>query len=324
MILLAAQPDKPVSGSEGSAFEVVMDGSPGTPADHSNATATQAPGSDTPTPTPAPPQPPSAPTPAPSQPAPPPPAPPAPTPPAPTPPAPEEPPAPEPPAPDPSPPVPQPPPPAPTPPAPPVPTAPPRVSLPSPDATDATPPPPERPPLDIQPLPPLDFTPPPRPQQLARPQPRSPQRSASGFPTPQNWSLSGGLVSPSGPRGAAGQSSLLAGPAVLGPNLDGPRITGAQLGSDWIGEYTAWVRSHLYYPEQAAANREDGSTEVLVKIDRSGKVLSVELVGRSGSQWLDLATTGIFRGARVPPFPRNVDGDTATVDQTIHYILRQR
>lgn len=104
----------------------------------------------------------------------------------------------------------------------------------------------------------------------------------------------------------------------------GPRITGADLGDDWIGSYETWVRAHLYYPEQAAANGEDGTAEVILKIDRSGKVLSVELVTRSGSQWLDLEATGMFRGARVPPFPSNVTGDTATIDQTIHYILKRR
>jgi TonB family protein len=157
-----------------------------------------------------------------------------------------------------------------------------------------------------------------------RPQTQTPQRSASGFPTPQNWSLSGGLVSRPSQRGAGGDSSLMTGPAVLGPSIPGPRITGADLGRDWIGEYTAWVRAHMYYPEQAAANGEDGTAEVILQINRSGKVLSVELVTRSGSQWLDLSTTGIFRGARVPPFPDNVTGDTATIDQTIHYILRRR
>jgi protein TonB len=116
---------------------------------------------------------------------------------------------------------------------------------------------------------------------------------------------------------------MMAGPAIMGPSVQGPRISGANLGSDWVSLYTAWVRSHLFYPEQAALNGEDGTAEVILQINRSGKVLSVELVTRSGSQWLDLSTTGMFRGARVPPFPANVTEDTATIDQTIHYILRR-
>ena len=132
------------------------------------------------------------------------------------------------------------------------------------------------------------------------------------------------MVSPPSRQGSGGQSlSMNMGPSVAGPSIPGPRISGADLGADWISLYTAWVRSHLYYPEQAALNGEDGSTEVIVEINRSGKVLSVQLVGRSGSQWLDLSTTAMFRGARVPPFPANVTGDTATVEQTIHYVLRR-
>jgi protein TonB len=84
------------------------------------------------------------------------------------------------------------------------------------------------------------------------------------------------------------------------------------------------VQAHLYYPEQAALNGEDGTAEVVLEIDRYGKVLSVELVTPSGSQWLDLSTQGMFRGAHVPAFPQGTKEDTATVDQTIHYILRGR
>jgi protein TonB len=153
---------------------------------------------------------------------------------------------------------------------------------------------------------------------LARPLIRPAPRSPSGFPAPQNWSLTGGLVSPPAQQGASGRSLM------AGPSLPTPTITGANLGRDWIAAYSAWVHEHLYYPEQAALNGEDGTTEVVVRIDRTGRVLSVELVGRSGSQWLDMSTTGMFRGARVPAFPPDTKEDVATVDQTIHYILRRR
>jgi protein TonB len=334
-LILWLPPHKVLSGSSGPSFEMIMDGSPGTPNERSQETAAAPPGSNTPVDDPkqTTPAPPPAPVPDPARPpAPPPPAPVAPAPPAPEPPAPVAPPAP--PVPDvpPAPPAPvtppTPPPDAPPAPTPPPPNALPRVTLQDPDQVpDLVPPPLTRPPMDMTPLPPLTFAPPPpppRPRQIARPQTQAPQRSASGFPTPQNWSLSGGLVSRPSQRGAGGDSALMAGPSLLGPSIPGPRITGADLGRDWIGEYTAWVRAHMYYPEQAAANNEDGTVEVIVQINRSGKVLSVELVTRSGSQWLDLATTGLFRGARVPRFPDNVTSDTATVDQTIHYIMKRR
>jgi protein TonB len=171
------------------------------------------------------------------------------------------------------------------------------------------------------PLPPPPVTPPtpPRPRQLARPQYRpTPRNNPSGFPAPQDWSFGGGQLSRPSQQGAGGQSLM------AGPSIPTPHITGAQLGRDWIAAYSAWVQAHLYYPEQAALNNEDGTTEVAVEIDRTGKVLSVQLITRSGSQWLDLSTTGMFRGAHVPPFPQDTKENTATVDQTIHYILQRR
>ena len=220
-------------------------------------------------------------------------------------------------APEPMPPEPAPPDAAPTPETPPAPVtrpAPPRVELNLPSLPDEVPLLQQPPPLPELPRPP---TPPrPRPLQLARP--RLAPRNPFGFPTPQDWSFSGGLPSHPSQSGASGQASL------AGPSAPAPRITGAELGRDWLAAYTAWVRAHMYYPEQAAENGEDGTAEVVLSIDRYGKVLSVQLVTRSGSQWLDLETTGLFRGARVPPFPQGTKEDTATIDQTIHYVLQRR
>ncbi len=224
---------------------------------------------------------------------------------APPPPAPE---APTPPAPETAPPTP-PPQPAPPKPAPPAPPVPPRVEL---------PPPPLPAPLSIPvPQPPPTPAPPrPRPPVAARPvQPAEP-RSPSGFPRPQNYSFG----TPSRPTQLGGLGDA---PQTAGPYQPAPRITGAQLGRDWINAYSAWVQRHLYYPQQAADNGEDGTAEVLLTVDRYGRVQSVELVGRSGSQWLDLAIQGMFRRQIVPPFPPDTKENSATVDQTIHYILRR-
>jgi protein TonB len=307
---LPSPPPKPDSATE-SSYDLVLDGGAKTPTtpgkDTTPPAATQgaeskAPGREIE------PAPPPAPTPAPA-PAPPPPAPaPAPTPPAPPPPAPETPPAPQPPTPAPPPP---------TPPAPQTPTPPsqPQVYLPSPVLPEPVPLP--EPPLPLPPVPPTPPAPP-RPRQLARPLYRPAPRNPSGFPAPQDWSFSGGLLSHPSREGASGQA------LTAGPSMPSPHITGADLGRDWVAAYSAWVQAHLFYPEQAALNGEDGTAEVVMNIDRTGRVLSVELRSRSGSQWLDLSTTGMFRGAHVPPFPPGTKEDTATVDQTIHYILRRR
>ena len=329
LLLMPAQPPEHADTPE-SSFEIVMNGGAANPTapGQDQAPPAATPGLESPAPGPQPdPAPPPTIAPAPiPDPAPPPPAPEVQaTPPAPEPPAPETPPEPAPPAPE-APPVPEPPPPVPeTPPQPPEPpqpetpprpSAPPRVELPAPELPELVPLPAPPPPLPPPPPPPTPA--PPRPRQLARPLPRSTPRNPSGFPAPQDWSFTGGLVSPQSRSGASGQSLM------AGPSLPAPHITGAQLGRDWIAAYTAWVRAHLYYPEQAALNGEDGTAEVLVNIDRTGKVLSVELVTRSGSQWLDLSTTGMFRGAHVPAFPPDTKENDATVDQTIQYILRRR
>lgn len=168
-----------------------------------------------------------------------------------------------------------------------------------------------------QPLPmptPPPLPPPPRPRQFARPQQ---QRSPSGFPMPQNWSLAGAGSSRPTMQGGLGHAD------ITGPSQPAPMITGANLGRDWIAAYRAWVQARLYYPEQARELGQDGASEVILKINRYGKVLSVELISRSGSQWLDLETTGLFRGRSVPAFPPDTKEDEATIDQTIQYILRR-
>ena len=80
----------------------------------------------------------------------------------------------------------------------------------------------------------------------------------------------------------------------------------------------AWVRAHAYYPEQAAMNGEDGSVMVQVSANPDGRVTSVELERRSGSQWLDMALMALFRDAQLPPLHEN---EPITFNFTMHYIL---
>ncbi len=221
--------------------------------------------------------------------------------------------APTPPAPETAPPETAPPKPVPQKPAPPAPVVPPRVEL---------PPPPQPTPFSVPvppppaPPPPTPTPPQPRPPATARPTPPAEPRSSSGFQRPQNYSFG----TPSRPTQLGGLGDAA---RTAGPYQPAPQITGAQLGRDWVNAYSEWVQRHLYYPQQAAENGEDGTAEVMLTIDRYGRVQSVELVGRSGSKWLDLAIQGMFRRQIVPPFPPGTKEDSATVDQTIHYILRR-
>ena len=96
------------------------------------------------------------------------------------------------------------------------------------------------------------------------------------------------------------------------------RVAGAHVGPDWRNELSAWVRAHAYYPEQAAMNGEDGDVMVQVVAQPNGRVISVEMMQRSGSRWLDMALMALFRDANLPPLHAD---EGITFNFTMHYIL---
>lgn len=97
------------------------------------------------------------------------------------------------------------------------------------------------------------------------------------------------------------------------------RIAGAHVGADWRNELSAWVRAHAYYPYQAAMMGEDGTAMVEVVANPNGRVTSVRLLAKSGSQWLDIALQALFRDAQLPPL--HDENEPITFDFTMHYIL---
>jgi TonB family protein len=113
-------------------------------------------------------------------------------------------------------------------------------------------------------------------------------------------------------------------PAQSDANGSMGQVEGAQPSGSWRGAFLAWVRARSFYPEPARMNGEDGNSTVRLIIERSGRVRSVELRGRSGSRWLDLGVQSIFRDQQVPPFTPDMDGDTMTMTFTMRYILVYR
>lgn len=285
----------------------------------------------TPAPPPIPPAPPLPPEPEPPPPEPPPPPPPpvppapeptpepapTPVPPAPEPPAPE-PPAPEPPAPPPvvvpepapepvSPPPPTPPPPAPTPPEPPPPTPPPpasRLEAGNPLLT-----PPQIPDLDLAPPPAPDVPPPPTPPR-PRPRPRPAPAQQFTLNSPGAFDLSsrpsGGSATPP-PRGRyldlrLGQvASAAPGRAAPSDDFGQVKIEGAS--ADYGNTLSAWAQARVYYPRDAAERGEDGDVVGHFMVDRDGHVSGLEITQGSGSQSLDMAFLGLFRGQTLPRPP---------------------
>ncbi len=194
---------------------------------------------------------------------------------------------------------------------PPSPQPPATVSLNPDDEADSPPPPPFQMPQPPPPLPPL---PRPPPRIASRPTPRNP------FAAPQNWSFN---AAPS--QEAPGRPSR--GFDMSVSNQGGPDtaslgyVSGAKPSGDWMSALRKWVDVRKYYPEQAIAQLEQGNVSLLIDIDRSGRVLSVQLAGTSRSQFLDGAFQDLFRRATVPPFTPDMTEQTTTLRATMHFRL---
>ena len=57
-------------------------------------------------------------------------------------------------------------------------------------------------------------------------------------------------------------------------------------------------------------------------IDRSGRVVDVNLVGTSGSALLDTAAMALLKGASFPPFPPLMPQERITITTAVRYTLR--
>jgi protein TonB len=170
------------------------------------------------------------------------------------------------------------------------------------------------------PLPPLE--PQPRPtRQAARPAPRS---AVGTLSNPMDLSLGPAAPRPAA-RGAVASRSLdLSAPeAHDGPARSDPyaQIRAANASADWNRGLLQYWRQHRFYPEQAAANGEQGSVTIQLTVNRSGRVENVEVLSRSGSQWLDLAAVATWRDARLPPFTNEMREDRITFPIPIQYYL---
>ncbi len=157
---------------------------------------------------------------------------------------------------------------------------------------------------------------PPRP-----PSPR-PRGAPDGFPMPAFASLGGALSGSTRPSRTPSRES--AGPVqVSSSNAFRPQfdISGDNLGPGWNRLIHDWIERHKYYPHEAAENGEEGVVAVSVTLGRDGHVRSVNLLQRSGSQWLDLALQALFRSQNLPPIPADFHEDQATINVQMHYIL---
>lgn len=192
--------------------------------------------------------------------------------------------------------------------------------------TDAAPPTPEAiMPQVLEPLPPVQAKPQPRP---VRPVVKPALRSAVGtLSNPMDLSLSPAAPRPAA-RGSVASRSLDLSPSreQTGPARSDPyaQIRAANASADWNRGLLSYWLQHRFYPEQAAANGDQGAVTIQLTVNRSGRVENVEVISRSGSQWLDMAALATWRNARLPAFTNEMREERITFPIPIQYYLIQR
>ncbi|OUJ13666.1 energy transducer TonB [Acetobacter okinawensis] len=212
--------------------------------------------------------------------------------------------------------------------------------------TQSTPPAPSEAAPDVPPLAQSDDgLPKPQPTpQKARPTPHKPRQPSRATPRPHtaqplpktlqsllqhpmDYSFNEAPAPRRTTRGRPGGSSapldLSIGPMVENGQLNAhyaSRTSVHGVSSDYGAEIDAWIQRHLYYPPEAAARGEEGSTSVHVILDRSGHVFKVFETG-SSTEALDAATIGMFQGAQLPPVPPDMKDKYINFDVTVNYIL---
>jgi protein TonB len=74
------------------------------------------------------------------------------------------------------------------------------------------------------------------------------------------------------------------------------------------------------YPAEARQRREEGTARLSFSIDRSGRVVSYQLVGSSGSAALDQeALAMIQRASPLPPPPPEVTGSRISLTVPVRF-----
>jgi protein TonB len=98
------------------------------------------------------------------------------------------------------------------------------------------------------------------------------------------------------------------GPAVASGPPGPPQIVLPS--SDYLHRLVAYLNGYKNYPHDARQRREQGVVRLHFVMDRSGRVLSYDIAGSSGSAALDEAARDLIRRAQpLPPVPADYPGD---------------
>ena len=90
----------------------------------------------------------------------------------------------------------------------------------------------------------------------------------------------------------------------------------------WTKALAAWLSAHKTYPEAARQRGIEGIVGLRFTVNRSGRVIALNVIRSSGSDVLDSAAEAMLRNAALPaPDPAQ---DRVTVSVQLHYTLADR
>jgi periplasmic protein TonB len=105
------------------------------------------------------------------------------------------------------------------------------------------------------------------------------------------------------------------------PPASAPAGAQSPIAGDWQRALATWLAAHKTYPDEARRNGTEGRVLLRFTVDRSGRVLDVEVVRGAGSTVLDAAAEAILRNATLPPFTAGMSQDRVTVTVQLRYAL---
>lgn len=113
--------------------------------------------------------------------------------------------------------------------------------------------------------------------------------------------------------------------AVLLGGLAAPPAAARELTADakrWVTQAAVLVDGQMRYPFAALRHQRQGTSELTVSIDRSGRVVSYAVVASSGHRMLDLESQRLIDRIGVfPTVPASLDGSRISFRLRLHYYI---
>ncbi|WP_380182803.1 energy transducer TonB [Kalamiella sp. sgz302252] len=170
---------------------------------------------------------------------------------------------------------------------------------------DLTPPVEAQPEAQPEPVPEPDPEPEPEatvpsPEPVAPPKPKpAPKPKAAAKPKPVARPASRFVAEPVRRQPAVA-------PATAAPKPAAPRVDNASIENGWVAGLRSDLEAQKRYPtgRQASLERPEGSVEIWLEVDRSGRVLASGISNKARSMLLNRAALGSLQNIRqVKPFP---------------------